>query len=345
MNNTQNIGPVMLDLVGTSLLPEEIDRLASPAAGGIILFSRNYATRAQLQELVAAIRAIRPNLLIAVDHEGGRVQRFRQEFVRIPPARCYLQHGADSESLAERAGWVMASELRSLDIDISFAPVLDVDSGISEIIGDRAFADDAINVTRLALAFMQGMHRAGMAATGKHFPGHGGVAADSHLELPVDHRPLAELEARDMQPFQQLIRKGLDAIMPAHVVYPAVDSQPAGYSRIWLQTFLRQQLGFEGVIFSDDLSMAGAESAGNYAERAHRALQAGCDMVLVCNAPDGAREVLEALADTTLWNPHSTARLQSLRGRFPVTREELLAHKDWQDTYPLITQLNNEEPG
>lgn len=342
MKNKQDIGPVMFDLAGTTLRPEEVHRLESPAAGGVILFSRNYETITQLQELVAAIRAIRPNLLIAVDHEGGRVQRFRQGFVRIPPARRYLQGGEAGEQRAEQAGWVMASELRSFDIDISFAPVLDVDGGISEIIGDRAFADDAANVTRLALAFMAGMHRAGMAATGKHFPGHGGVAADSHLELPVDHRPLTELEVRDMQPFRELIRNGLDAIMPAHVIYPAVDSQPAGYSHIWLQSLLRQQLGFEGVIFSDDLSMVGAESAGDYPARARQALKAGCDMVLVCNAPEGARTVLEALADVTTWNPDSAARLQKLRGRYPLSREELLTRKDWQDACALMTELNEK---
>jgi beta-N-acetylhexosaminidase len=330
----------MFDLQGYQLQADEIARLESPAAGGIILFTRNYQNPEQLQNLIRDIRQIRPGLLIAVDHEGGRVQRFQEGFTRLPPAACYRSQ-PDGENLARKAGWLMAMELRSFGVDFSFAPVLDVEAGLSQIIADRAFASEAAEVARLAAAFMHGMHTAGMAATGKHFPGHGHVAADSHLELPVDTRSHQAILEQDIHPFKALIDRGLEAIMPAHVVYPAVDHEPAGYSKIWLQGCLRAELGFKGLIFSDDLSMAGAETAGSYGARAHKALQAGCDMVLVCNAPDAAQEVLEAtvgLADSA----ERSQRLHIMCGRFPVDRSRLLASPAWQQAVHSLEQLNND---
>jgi beta-N-acetylhexosaminidase len=237
----------------------------------------------------------------------------------------------------------MAVELRAVDVDFSFAPVLDVESGISQVIGDRAFGTNPDTVIRLASAFIRGMRRAGMAAVGKHFPGHGGVAEDSHLALPVDTRPLSELEQRDLQPFRALLDSGLEAVMPAHVIYERIDSRPAGFSRYWIQQRLRSQLGFAGAIFSDDLSMAGAAYAGGPVDRARLALEAGCDMVLVCNAPGAAAEVLEALAHRPQ-DPARAARLDRMRGRFPVDRETLLASAAWRDAATRIAALREDRP-
>ncbi|MAC13137.1 MAG: beta-N-acetylhexosaminidase [Alcanivorax sp.] len=291
----------MLDLEGLQVSDVEKDLLSHPGTGGLILFTRNYQDRQQLAELVRQIRAVRPEILIAVDQEGGRVQRFRDGFVRLPPmaalGRRYDQTPQLAMAEASLVGELMASELTELDIDLSFAPVLDLDYGTSTVIGDRSFHGDADAMIALAGAFIDGMSAAGMAATGKHFPGHGHVVADSHLELPVDPRPLAEIEAADLRPFVALAQK-LDGIMPAHVIYSAVENQTAGFSRYWLQTRLREQMGFRGVIFSDDLSMAGAHGVGGYAERARAALAAGCDMVLACNNRTGAEEVLDFLAGT-----------------------------------------------
>lgn len=292
---------LMLDLEGLQVSDVEKDLLSHPGTGGLILFTRNYQDRQQLAELVRQIRAVRPEILIAVDQEGGRVQRFRDGFVRLPPmaalGRRYDQTPQLAMAEASLVGELMASELTELDIDLSFAPVLDLDYGTSTVIGDRSFHGDADAMIALAGAFIDGMSAAGMAATGKHFPGHGHVVADSHLELPVDPRPLAEIEAADLRPFVALAQK-LDGIMPAHVIYSAVENQTAGFSRYWLQTRLREQMGFRGVIFSDDLSMAGAHGVGGYAERARAALEAGCDMVLACNNRTGAEEVLDFLAGT-----------------------------------------------
>ncbi|WP_273008791.1 MULTISPECIES: beta-N-acetylhexosaminidase [unclassified Alcanivorax] len=292
---------LMLDLEGLQVSDVEKDLLSHPGTGGLILFTRNYQDRQQLAELVRQIRAVRPEILIAVDQEGGRVQRFRDGFVRLPPmaalGRRYDQTPQLAMAEASLVGELMASELTELDIDLSFAPVLDLDYGTSTVIGDRSFHGDADAMIALAGAFIDGMSAAGMAATGKHFPGHGHVVADSHLELPVDPRPLAEIEAADLRPFVALAQK-LDGIMPAHVIYSAVENQTAGFSRYWLQTRLREQMGFRGVIFSDDLSMAGAHGVGGYAERARAALAAGCDMVLACNNRTGAEEVLDFLAGT-----------------------------------------------
>ena len=331
------LGPVMLDVAGLTLDAEEAERLRHPAAGGLILFRRNYESPEQLIELVAAIRAVRPNLLIAVDHEGGRVQRFREGFTRLPAAARYEGNGG--ADLAEQAGWLMAMELRAVDIDFSFAPVLDVECGISQVIGDRAFGGHPETVIRLAAAFARGMSRAGMASVGKHFPGHGGVVEDSHHALPVDRRSRPELDARDLRPFRTLIGDGLDGIMPAHVIYAAIDSRPAGFSPYWIQEVLRGELGFTGAIFSDDLSMAGAAYAGGYSDRAQLALEAGCDMVLVCNAPGAAAEVLDTLSGGSA-DPARTERLERMRGRFPIDRAALLASREWQAAAALIGALN-----
>ncbi|WP_202560314.1 beta-N-acetylhexosaminidase [Alcanivorax sp. DP30] len=296
---SDTISPLlMLDLQGLTVADSEKDLLAHPGTGGLIFFARNYESREQLRELVRQVRAIRPDLLIAVDQEGGRVQRFRDEFVRLPPmaalGRRYDQDPATGIYAAGLLGELMASELTELGIDISFAPVLDLDYGSSTVIGDRSFHGDADAMIALAGSFIDGMNAAGMAATGKHFPGHGHVVADSHLELPVDPRPLSEIEAADMRPFMALAPR-LDGIMPAHVVYSAVENQTAGFSRFWLQSQLRERLGFRGVIFSDDLSMAGAHGVGGYPQRAEAALAAGCDMVLACNNRQGAEQVLSWL--------------------------------------------------
>lgn len=290
---------LMLDLAGTELNADEAALLAEDAVGGLILFSRNYESPLQLRQLSEAVRAVAPNILIAVDHEGGRVQRFRDGFTVLPAmgvlAQRYAQEPALAQEEAVELGWLMAAELVDIGIDISFAPVLDLDYGRSRVIGDRAFGCDAATVTTLASAFVRGMSDAGMAATGKHFPGHGWAEADSHLEIPTDERDLATIEQQDMQPFARLIDAGLAGVMPAHVIYTTVDPSPAGFSSYWLQQVLRRQLGFKGVIFSDDLSMEGAGFAGGYAARAARALEAGCNMLLVCNHPEGAREVLDYL--------------------------------------------------
>ncbi len=318
------IGALMLDLVGTQMTDEERELLQQPEVGGLILFSRNYENPHQLSRLMRSIRDIRSDLIVAVDQEGGRVQRFREGFTTLPPmatlGKQYQTNPTEARSTAKELGWLMATELRAFDIDISFAPVLDIDWQQSSVIGDRAFASNPEALTELSSAFMQGMHEAGMAATGKHFPGHGWVAADSHLELPIDGRSEAELEAADILPFKSLIKQGLDAIMPAHVVYEQVDSEPAGFSNYWLKHKLRAQLGFEGVIFSDDLTMEGASIAGSYADRCQKALQAGCDMVLVCNQPDAAKEVLNWLKQQPSWiNP----RIAKMRGKSSIDANNL----------------------
>lgn len=291
-------GPLMLDIEGRSLSEEDKDLLRHPMVGGVIFFARNFQSREQIQSLSAAIAAIRPELLIAVDQEGGRVQRFREGFTRLPPMQVlgdYLaSYPEEGAHLLHDCGWLMAAEVLATGVDFSFAPVLDVDRDGCAVIANRSFSDDPAMATAAARHFVAGMHEAGMAATGKHFPGHGGVTADSHLETPFDNRTLAELTERDMVPFRELANS-LDAVMPGHIVFPAVDEHCVGFSRHWLQDILRNQLGFDGVIFSDDLSMKGADHAGGYARKTELALTAGCDMVLVCNDRPGAIEVLDYL--------------------------------------------------
>lgn len=296
-------GRLMLDLAGTELTAEEQQILQSPQVGGVILFARNIQSREQVTALNAQIRQASANLLIAVDQEGGRVQRLRDGFTPLPPmqllADSVVQNPEVGVQLVRDTGWLMASEVLACGFDISFAPVLDVDRDTSSIIGDRAFSDQPEMVITLAQAFIEGMNEAGMAATGKHFPGHGGIVADSHLEAPVDHRSWQQLLDHDLKPFVAL-SKQLAGVMPAHITFPEVDPDSVGFSGFWLQQVLRQQLSFDGVIFSDDLSMKGADVAGGYIDKAQLALNAGCDMILVCNCPEGAREVLQMMEHRSL---------------------------------------------
>lgn len=303
----------MLDIAGTWLTAEDRQILRQPQVAGLILFARNIEDPRQVRELSAAIRAVRPDLLLAVDQEGGRVQRLRQGFVRLPAMRA-LADNANAEQLAEDCGWVMASEVLAAGLDLSFAPVLDLDHQRSAVVGSRSFEGNPELATRLAGAFVRGMNAAGMAATGKHFPGHGWAEADSHVAIPVDERSLEQIRAVDLQPFAQLSRQ-LAAVMPAHVIYPQVDSQPAGFSRRWLQDILRGELGFTGVIFSDDLSMAGAHVVGDAACRIEAALVAGCDMGLVCNDRAAAELALSALQRLKVQAPQGLARMR--RQAFP----------------------------
>lgn len=325
------MGPLMLDLESTMLSDQDIRRLQHPATGGVILFSRNIESVAQLQALIASVRAVRPELILAIDQEGGRVQRIREGVTRLPPlARLGEAYDRDAESALEQArnwGWLMASEMLALGLDISFAPVLDLEVGRSAVIGDRSLHHDPDVVVALGRAYVAGMHEAGMAATGKHFPGHGWVEADSHIAIPVDERNLEQIECADMIPFARLAGE-IDGVMPAHVIYPAVDENPAGFSPFWLQTVLRQRLQFGGVIFSDDLSMEGAAVAGGYARRAEAALQAGCDMVLVCNKPEGADEVLEWLDQSGI--EANQVRLQAMLARQRPDWDELQADPRYQ---------------
>ncbi len=323
-------GPVMLDVLGKTLTAEDENRLRHPLVGGVILFARNYESPSQLAELTASIHALRtPPLLIAVDHEGGRVQRFRDGFTRIPPMRelgkVWDEHPKRAKHLAEQVGYVLASELRACGVDFSFTPVLDVDYGASSVIGDRAFHADPQAIAELAHSLLIGLKQGGMPTVGKHFPGHGFVCADSHLEIPLDERSYTDIELCDLIPFRQMVNFGLTAVMPAHVIYPRIDSRPAGFSKVWLKDVLRGELGFEGCIFSDDLSMEGAAVAGGIVQRAEAALHAGCDMVLVCNKPDSADELLAGLK----WEmpAPSKARLAQMHGRHhPKTLAQL--HED-----------------
>ncbi len=321
------IGSLMLDIEGLSLTDGEAELLREEQVGGIILFARNYEAPEQLGRLVKEIRNIRPEILLAVDHEGGRVQRFLEGFTRIPPmstlGQLYCKNKKKALHTARETAWLLATELLLQDIDLSFAPVLDLDHSLSQVIGDRAFANDPSVVIDLGQAFVDGFHDAGMAATGKHFPGHGGVVGDSHTDIPVDHRNWSEIESTDLLPFRQLAGS-LDAVMPAHVIYSEIDSHPAGFSEVWLKEILRGKLGFDGVIFSDDLSMEGATVAGSYTERAQAAMQAGCDMVLVCNDRNGAIEVLEYLKRHKV---KSSTRLHRLKHHTKLNRSTLQTSK------------------
>ena len=310
----------MLDLRGPELQADEREMLLHPLVGGVILFARNYADPQTLISLTSRIHELRnPPLLVAVDQEGGRVQRFRQGFTRLPPVRCFGEiYERDAEralTLVEDAGWLLASELLAAGVDISFTPVLDLDSGISSFLGDRALHRSADVVARLGQRLMRGMRGAGMMAVGKHFPGHGHVKGDSHHEIPLDKRDYDTISGADLAPFVRLINAGLAAIMPAHVIYSSVDDKPAGFSEIWLRRILRGTLNFQGAIFSDDISMAGAEFAGDYPSRACLALDAGCDMVLVCNNQTAACELLDELKLSP--DPASQLRLMRMHGAGP----------------------------
>jgi beta-N-acetylhexosaminidase len=338
------LGPLMVDLEGAAISETEKNLLLKPEVGGVILFTRNFESVEQITALVDEIHQLRiPKLLVAVDHEGGRVQRFHEGFSQIPAAAMYARVTKNdlekSRQLAENAGWLMAVELRACGIDFSFAPVLDLAHGLSGVIGDRAFHSKPTTVATLAYAFMHGMNKAGMHAVGKHFPGHGGVVEDSHVAMPVDHRELDELLHSDIQPFKSMIENKLAGIMPAHVIYDKVDDRPAGYSSFWLENILRQRFGFQGAIFSDDLSMEAAGIAGGFGERAAAALTAGCDMALVCNHLDGAIEAAEYIKGYT--NPTSQLRLVRMHGEKDISWAQLKQNKHWQHISAQIVALND----
>ena len=337
-----SLGPVMIDLAGPELSQTERDMLRHPLVGAVILFSRNYVSPEQIASLVSDIQQLRePRLLVAVDHEGGRVQRFREGFSSLPPARVlgdlYDIDRKRGKRLAEACGWLMASELRAVGVDFSFAPVLDIGRGISQVIGDRAFHANPQAVADIAHSYMIGMKRAGMVATGKHFPGHGGVEADSHLAVPIDERSYADIYSEDILPFERMIHFGLAGIMPAHVIYPNVDPHPAGFSPFWMREVLRKRLEFQGAIFSDDLSMEGATVAGNFLQRAQAALQAGCDMVLVCNNPQAAAQVLDGLG--AYEDPVAYMRLVRMRGRGQSDRSKLHEDPAWQQAVQTVQRV------
>ncbi|MEY3219501.1 MAG: beta-N-acetylhexosaminidase [Pseudomonadota bacterium] len=337
-----SLGPIMLDVAGTTLSDQDRQLLQHPLVGGVILFSRNFQSIEQLTQLTHDIHTLRsPPLLIAVDHEGGRVQRFREGFTTLPPCAIYGelfdQNPDRAVEITEQAGWLLATELRAGGVDLSFAPILDVHRGISKVIDNRAFHRDPDTISQLANALMQGMKRAGMAAVGKHFPGHGGVIEDSHHELPIDQRPFADLLLDDLVPFQRLIHYGLPAIMTAHLRFPAFDDQPVSFSEKWLKTVLRGDMGFQGAIFSDDLSMGGAAGAGSIVDRCRLALNAGCDMILICNDRPAA---IDAITHLGHWeSPASQIRLLRLHGREHWDWQKLRKNPDWKDATQLISSL------
>jgi beta-N-acetylhexosaminidase len=316
-----------------ALTAEDKELLRHPLVGGVILFTRNYRDREQLEALVQEIHGLRePRLLVTVDHEGGRVQRFREGFTQLPPARLYGQlYDLDAKQalkLTELCGWLLAAELRASDVDLSFAPVVDLDFGASSVIGDRAFHGDPQVVSELTRAWILGMRRAGMAACAKHFPGHGYVQGDSHHMLPVDSRALDTIRHKDMVPYQKLVNLDLPSVMMAHVVYEQVDADPASLSKRWIQDELRKGLRFEGAVFCDDLSMRGAEKAGDYLDRAVAALAAGCDMLPVCNNRAGVTAILDGLKVKP--DPRSLQRLMRLHGKERYSREALCSADAWR---------------
>jgi beta-N-acetylhexosaminidase len=290
------LGPIMMDVSGLTLTEVEATQILKPSIGGVILFSRNFKSIEQVTKLINSIRKLNPELLISVDHEGGRVQRFKEGFTHLPAmeklGNFYDRDPELAKNLAFSCGFVLAYELLDIGVDFSFAPVLDVDYGQSSVIGDRAFHSNPEAISLLAGSLIAGMHEAGMKCVGKHFPGHGFVAADSHLDLPIDDRSMTEL-IRDMSPFKDLVGRGLDAVMPAHVVYSQVDDKPAGFSKKWIKEILQEQFGFSGVVFSDDLSMQGAFFIKDIHDRVRVSLESGCDMVLICNHPEMVAEVID----------------------------------------------------
>jgi beta-N-acetylhexosaminidase len=342
-----SLGPLMVDIPGTELSPEDVDVLRHPLVGSVLLFTRNYRNPDQLGALTAAIRAVRsPHLMIAVDHEGGRVQRFRDGFTKLPPlrplGRRFDEDRRDALTLTRSIGWLMASELRSVGVDFSFAPCVDLDYGVSEIIGDRSFHRNPETVAALAAAYLMGMRDAGMAAVAKHFPGHGAVVADSHVALPVDRRSFVDLED-DLRPYRMLIENNVPGIMAAHVVFPVIDDLPASLSRRWITDILRGELGFHGCVFADDLSMAGAVAFGDVVERARLGLAAGCDVLPFCNDRAAVTAVLDRFKPASFASPASQARLVRMRARGdgPVG---LTADPHWLDTVQRIVSLSSAPP-
>jgi beta-N-acetylhexosaminidase len=335
----------MLDVAGLALVDEDRKRLRHPQVGGVILFSRNYQSPEQLKSLVDEIHAIRtPRLVVAVDQEGGRVQRFRESFQDLPAmsslGNLYENDSGLAIKYAESFAWIMASELLHYGVDLSFSPVLDVASPVSSVIGDRAFHQKPETIIRLANAWIRGMRKAGMEATGKHFPGHGSVEGDSHHVMPFDQRNFNDIETLDLVPFRRVIATHLTGIMMAHVIYDQVDALPAGYSSYWIEQVLRNQLGFDGIVFSDDLSMSGAESVGGYVQRAQAALQAGCDILLVCNNPAGADEILEALEEYN--NPTSQLRMIRLHGKPSAQIADLFNTDAWQQSIARLHDFKQQ---
>lgn len=335
------LGPVMLDVKGLALDEDDRRRLRHPQVGGVILFSRNYRDPRQLADLCEEIHRLRdPRLLVSVDHEGGRVQRFREGFQAIPAmGQLGVLHDDDAQQaiqLSECFGWMVAAELLHYGIDLSFAPVLDIGDPVSSVIGDRAFHRDPEVIAHLANAWIRGMRSAGMEAVGKHFPGHGSVEGDSHHVMPFDRRSFADIEALDLVPFRRVIASHLAGIMMAHVIYDQVDAQAAGYSRYWIETVLRRQLGFEGVVFSDDLSMSGAEAVGGYPQRARHAIDAGCDILLVCNNPDGADEVLDSLQGYS--SPTTQLRMVRLHGQ--QSHAQIFDSAEWKHACEQLDRFN-----
>ena len=333
---------VMADIAGLELTFEDEKFLLQPEIAGLILFSRNYENPEQLKKLCLSIKKLRPELLIAVDQEGGRVQRFREGFLRLPAMRrlgeVYENNIDTALNQSFSLGWLMAAELIHHGVDISFAPVLDLDFGRSGVIGDRAFAEKPEQVLALSQAFISGMEKAGMSATAKHFPGHGHVTADSHLELPTDSRSFESLKNNDLIPFKQLIKDNqLAAIMPAHVVYTEIDADfTAGFSRHWLQDILRHDMGFKGLIYSDDLSMEGAAASGRPSVRAQKAKDAGCNVLLICNKRDAAQEIV----DTVRNKQWPLIDLQDMRAK-PLIDDNLYESPDWFENLTICSSLFN----
>jgi len=344
--NSLKRGPLMIDVQGTTLTSEEKQRLMHPLVGGVILFTSNFESRHQLIELTQKIHDLKsPRLLIAVDHEGGRVQRFREDGFTVLPAMASLGHLWSNDPLramsaATAVGLVLGSELRACGVDLSFTPVLDLDYGVSQVIGDRSFHRDPRVVAMLARALAQGLSVAGMSACGKHFPGHGAVAADSHLEIPTDTRTLTRIMQEDAAPYLWLGDWVIPSIMPAHVIYPKVDSKPAGFSSKWVSDILRQKLKYDGVVFSDDLTMEGASVAGDIVDRAQAALGAGCDMALVCNRPDLAQQLIETLEIAV--DPQSAARIERLMPVKKVMKwRDLQALPSYQHALAVVRSLHD----
>ncbi len=344
-----SLGPLMVDLAADCISAEERELLQSPQVGGVILFSRNFTSVERLIQLIEEIHEIRhPRLLIAIDQEGGRVQRLREGFTQLPAinllGQIYDSEPKRANKLATASGWLMASELRSIGIDFSFAPILDLNYGVSQVIGDRAFHKDPEIVSILATRYIQGMRNAGMQAVGKHFPGHGAVTADSHIELPTDTREFEDIAMQDLVPFKRLIDNGLAGLMSAHVVYEKVDPQIATFSKLWLQDVLRKQLEFNGAIFSDDLNMKAADCSDEYLLRAQKALDAGCDMALICNSSENACLVAEQLEDYN--NPASQIRLTRMHGRKdPLVYEALRNSNEWQHAVSQIESYQESPYG